>query len=132
VQREGTTGDLLVLAATTTPSFAAELGVKLLKSVGSGEATTTLLRDVFPNPFRPFTIAPGLLSWNDSTIPKLAHAAYEERTLPAGPLDPTRLAILADALEDAGATGAELLTHLRGPGPHVHGCAALDCILGKE
>jgi hypothetical protein len=60
------------MAATTTPSFAAELGAKLLKSMVSGEATITLLRAVFPNPFRPFTIPPGLPSWNDSTIPRLA------------------------------------------------------------
>ncbi len=58
--------------------------------------------------------------------------AYDERGLPAGILDPTRLAMLADALEDAGCTDAALPGHLRGPGPHVRGCRAVDPLLGKE
>jgi hypothetical protein len=61
----------------------------------------------------------------------LAQAAYEQRELPAGTLDMARLAVLADALEDAGCTDADLLSHLRGPGPHVRGCWAVDLILGK-
>ena len=43
-----------------------------------------------------------------------------------------RLPILADALEDAGCTSPELLDHLRGPGPHVLGCWALDLLLMKR
>jgi hypothetical protein len=46
--------------------------------------------------------------------------------------DPQRLAVLADALEEAGCNDAEILTHLRSPGPHVRGCWALDLILGKQ
>jgi hypothetical protein len=42
-----------------------------------------------------------------------------------------RLPVLADALEDAGCDDRALLGHLRGPGPHVGGCWALDLILGK-
>ena len=38
----------------------------------------------------------------------------------------------ADLLEEAGATDAALLAHLRGPGPHALGCHALDAVLGKE
>ena len=53
------------------------------------------------------------------------------RSLPAGTLDPARLAVLADALEDAGCTDAGLLGHLRGPGPHVRGCWAVDLLIGK-
>jgi hypothetical protein len=52
-------------------------------------------------------------------VPRLASAAYEDRLLPAGTLDPARLTVLADALEDAGCSDAELLGHLRGPGPHA-------------
>ena len=62
----------------------------------------------------------------------LAQTAYEERVLPGGHLDPARLAVLADALEEAGCTDAEILDHLRGPGSHVRGCWALDLVLGKE
>jgi hypothetical protein len=61
----------------------------------------------------------------------LAQAAYDHRELPAGPLDPARLAELAGALEHAGCADAELLGHLRGDGPHVRGCWAVDAILGK-
>jgi hypothetical protein len=41
-------------------------------------------------------------------------------------------AILADALEEAGCTDAAILSHLRGPGPHVRGCWVVDLLLGKE
>ena len=61
----------------------------------------------------------------------MAEAAYEQRELPAGTLDPARLTVLADALEDAGCADADLLGHLRGPGPHVRGCWAVDLLLGK-
>jgi hypothetical protein len=43
-----------------------------------------------------------------------------------------RLPLLADALEDAGCSDAEILSHLHSPGPHVCGCWALDLVLGKE
>jgi hypothetical protein len=44
-------------------------------------------------------------------------------------LDPLRLQVLADALEDAGCTDADVLGHLRGPGVHVRGCwlRFVDC-----
>src|SRR5262249_4349761 len=38
----------------------------------------------------------------------------EERSLPQGTLDTVRLAVLADALEEAGCTDAEVLGHCRG------------------
>ena len=65
-------------------------------------------------------------------IGKLAEAAYTARSLPQGELDPARLAVLADALEDAGCTDADILGHLRGPGPHVRGCWVIDLLLGKQ
>jgi hypothetical protein len=89
-------------------------------------------RDIFGNPFRTATIDPALLAWRDATIPKLAQAAYDERELPSGHLDTKRLAILADALEEAGCTNDDVLAHLRGPGPHVRGCWVVDLLLHKE
>jgi hypothetical protein len=62
----------------------------------------------------------------------LAQAVYEDRELPSGHLDAARLAVLADMLEEAGATDPQLLTHLRSAGPHVRGCHALDALLGKR
>jgi len=52
--------------------------------------------------------------------------------MPSGRLDKTRLAILADALEETGLTNADILDHLRGPGPHYRGCWSVDLILGRE
>jgi hypothetical protein len=50
---------------------------------------------------------------------------------PSGHLD-QRGCTPRDALERAGCTDAELLGHLRGPGPHVRGCWAVDLVLGKS
>jgi hypothetical protein len=65
-----------------------------------------LLRDLFGNPFRPIVIEP---SWLTPTTLSLARAAYDRRQFPCGRLDAARLAILADALEEAGAVDAGLL-----------------------
>lgn len=92
-------------------------------------AQTDLLREVFGNPFRP--IRPDA-RWLTPTVRQLAQAAYDERSLPGGVLDPVRFTILADALEDAGCADADLLNHLRGPGPHVRGCEVLDLLLDKK
>ena len=83
--------------------------------------------ELFGSPFRPVTITPACLTM---TILSLAQAAYEHRLLPSGELDLARLAVLADPLEEAGAH-ADLVAHLRGPGPHVRGCWAVDLVLGK-
>jgi hypothetical protein len=87
------------------------------------------LREIAGSPFRAVVLD---RARQTPTVIALAQAAYEERILPSGELDPTRLAILADALEDAGCTDPEVLGHLREPGPHVRGCWALDLVLGKE
>jgi len=92
-------------------------------------ALAELLRDVFPHPARPSAADPG---WRAPTILALARAAYQERHFPGGDLDAERLAVLSDALEDAGCSDAAILSHLRGPGPHVRGCWPLDLLLGKE
>jgi hypothetical protein len=89
-----------------------------------------LLREVFgPWPFRPPALDPSTIAWNGGVVQSLARAAYDERQLPSGHLDRDRLLILADALEEAGAD-AELLSHLKGPSPHVRGCWAVDLVLG--
>jgi hypothetical protein len=51
--------------------------------------------------------------------------------MPEGTLDDARLAILADALLDAGCDNKALIRHCRGGGPHVRGCWVIDLVLGK-
>jgi hypothetical protein len=97
---------------------------------GESAAQAALLRDLFgPLPFRLVTLDP---AWRTPQLVALAQAAYEERELPVGTLDVARLAVLADALEEAGCDQADLLGHLRGPGPHVKGCWVVDLLLGKS
>jgi hypothetical protein len=91
-----------------------------------------LIRDQFGNPFRPLALSPELLSWQEETVIRLAQAAYEERILPTGTLDNTRLAILADALEEAGCADEQILGHLRGGSSHYRGCFVVDAFLGKS
>jgi hypothetical protein len=114
------------------------------------------LRELFgPPPFRPVTLSPSVRIWDSGTVVHLAQAIYQEQQLlsnadtlgwflrrreqaiylwrqPSGYLDSQRLAVLADALEEAGCTDASILDHLRSPGPHVRGCWAVDLLLGKE
>jgi hypothetical protein len=88
------------------------------------------LRCLFGNPFRPAPPLPAaVLAWNDGTVRRLAEGIYEERRLPAGTLDGARLAILADALLDAGCDDEAMMAHCRRPGPHVRGCWVVDAIL---
>jgi hypothetical protein len=87
-----------------------------------------LLRDIF-SPFRPITSSPSCAS---ATVLALANAAYLERDLPSGRLQPARLAVLADALEEAGCGDAELLGHLREERVHVRGCWAVDAVLARS
>jgi hypothetical protein len=91
-----------------------------------------LMQELFGNPFRPATVHAAWLAWHGGAIPKLAEAVYEEWALPSGHLDPARLAVLADMLEEAGVTDAGLLGHLRGPGPHGRGCFAIDVLTGRS
>ena len=86
-------------------------------------AQADVLREVFGDPFRAVTLRRAWLTYD---VRVLSDGAYDMRcreTLP----------IVADALEDAGCDSAELLGHLRSPGPHaLPGCWALDLVLGRE
>jgi hypothetical protein len=84
-----------------------------------------LLRCVFSDASRPLPgVDPAWLIWNGGLVRRIAEAAYDDRAF-------DRLLVLADALEAAGCGDAEVLGHLRGPGPHVRGCWAVDLLLGK-
>ena len=84
-----------------------------------------LLRDIFL-PFRKkASFRPLRDTWILPPVPQLAQSIYDERAF-------RRCPILADALEDRGCRDAEILGHLRGPGPHCRGCWAVDLVLGRE
>jgi hypothetical protein len=91
-----------------------------------------LLRDIFANPWRPTVMDPTWLAWNAGSVLKLATAAYEEQALPEGTLDANRLAVLADAFEEAGCTDTEILGHLRSSDEYVRGCFVVDGQLGRS
>jgi hypothetical protein len=89
-------------------------------------ARAAILRDLLGSlPFRRLGVEAGWLAWNDGTVARLASACHAERAF-------DRLPVLADALEEAGCGDADVLGHLRGPGPHFFGCFVLDLLLGKE
>jgi hypothetical protein len=84
-----------------------------------------LLRELLGNPFRSAVADPTWRSRDDCTVLRLAHAIYHERAF-------DRMPILADALEDVGCADPDILSHLRGPGPHFRGCWVVDLLLGKS
>jgi hypothetical protein len=84
----------------------------------------SLNREVFGNPFRPAAIDPAWLTWNAGSVPKLAQSIYNDRAFDCIPA-------LAQMLEDAGCTSAQILGHCRRPGTHVRGCWVVDALLGK-
>jgi hypothetical protein len=84
-----------------------------------------MLRDIVGNPFRVPTFDAVCLRWSAGTVPAIARHVYEDNAF-------HDLPILADALEDAGCTHAELVAHCRRPGGHVRGCWAVDLVLGQS
>jgi hypothetical protein len=97
------------------------------EDVGEPRWLSAVLKDIFRNSA---PLPHSVFVWNDGTVPRLAQAVHQERRMPEGLLASDRLAVLADALEDAGCPDQELLLHLRNPGPHVRGCFAVDLCIG--
>jgi hypothetical protein len=103
-------------------ALAAEAGPRPTREVAA--LYVALLREVFGDPFRPVALEPAWVKWNRGALRGMAEAIHQERAY-------ERLAVLADALEDAGCGNADLIGHLRAPGPHVRGCWALDLLRGQ-
>ena len=79
-----------------------------------------VLRDLF-SPCQPVTLDHRCRT---RTTVGVAYRIHEEQAFDCLP-------VLADALEDAGCADEALLSHLRGPGPHVRGCWAVDLVLRR-
>lgn len=84
-----------------------------------------LIRNIFGNPFHPVSIDPSWLTRHDGLIVSMARQMYDSR-------DFRDMPVLADALEEAGCTKADILNHCRQPGEHVRGCWVVDALLGKS
>jgi hypothetical protein len=96
-----------------------------------------LFREVIGNPFRPWKVIPdsyvgggGVVQPDGKTV-RLTDTARRLAEGIRADQGFDRLPILADALEEAGVTDAEMLAHCRRDGGHVRGCWALDVVLGK-
>jgi hypothetical protein len=112
--------------AARNAALSAQAGVANNPLLGAeaGEllAQAALVREIFgPQPFRQITVDP---TWLTPTVVQLARTIYDDRAF-------DRMQALADALHEAGCDNDEILAHCRGPGPHVHGCWALDLIVRK-
>ena len=113
-------GDLMdCLYQVTEPRLG--LAVCDLPQLRDRDTQRALLRCVFGNPFRSVAFD---LRWRTESALSLARTAYDTRNF-------SLLPILSDALEDAGCDHRGLLFHLRGNGPHVRGCWAVDAVLGR-
>jgi hypothetical protein len=110
-------GTLLTYAVEASRSAAEAQLNSLVEELAQAE----IGRDILGNPFRPVEFAPG---WRNESVVAIARQIYDDRDFAIMP-------ILADALEDAGCNNPEILSHCRGPGPHVRGCWVEDLILEK-
>lgn len=119
-------------AARTAALTAGKQALQAAQRTAVMAADCDLVRELFGNPFRPTLLDNCIQSWRDSTVPRLAQSAYDNRILPAGTLDKTLIAILADAIEEAGCTDEQVSTHLRSGCEHYRGCWVIDLLLSKQ
>jgi hypothetical protein len=113
-------------AASTSWGYVSPLGREYEKeSTGHGR----LLHDIFGEPWRRVRFD---ATWRTPDVCALAESTYGERDPKTWLLDPVRLGVLGDALEEAGCNDARLLAHCRGGGPHVRGCWVVDLCLDRR
>ena len=84
------------------------------------------LRDLFgPLLFHTLMLNSAWLTWHSGLLVSMARRMYESR-------DFADMPVLADALEEAGCTNPDVLSHCRQQGTvHVRGCWVIDELLGK-
>jgi hypothetical protein len=107
-------------AATRAAQAAVGAGAALGKAAWRLEA---LLEELTPP--HNVHLAPAFRLWEEGTIPNMASVIYEGDLF-------ERMPILADALEEAGCTSTEILTHLRCGCIHAKGCWTLEAIFGNR
>jgi hypothetical protein len=121
----GAVGAVLDWQAAAAARNVSRLTAEALGTFRELPAQAAILRDLGRPGIRPrLAVDSSWLAANGGAVAMLARSMYEERGFDSAP-------ILADALEDAACTDNEVLEHLRGPGPHVRGCWAIDWLLAK-
>jgi hypothetical protein len=120
-------GVLMAAAYAADPDLElASLALWMMERMHEGTGLrAALLRDIAGNPFRKVEIDATALVLSTPSVRALACTIYDECAFDLLP-------ILADALEDAGCTNAEILRHCREPGEHLRGCWVIDLLLGKK
>jgi hypothetical protein len=127
--------------------LATEAELRSARAAASGVPWTTerdaAMNTASKNPWTAAALTVHFLAWeavskdsrHDTTDAARTHARVFFASLLRDIFNPFRPAPVSPtwqtALEDAGCDLADLLGHLRGPGPHVRGCWAVDLLLGK-
>jgi hypothetical protein len=114
-------------AASSASNFAYVAAGDPVSEAGPEKAAQAeLIRCIFgPLPFRTVDIDRRWLAWNNRAVERLAHNVYGEP-------DFSQLPLLANLLEEAGCSNADILAHCRQSGSHVPGCWVIDLLLGKS
>lgn len=124
-----------VMSAAEIPAYNAAMVMGMLgtQSGHSGDEhqaeqkeQAQTLRDLFGNPFG---LTKREVDWKTPRVIALTRAAYDTCTMPGEILEPDRLAVLADALEEAGCTNADVLDQCRGTRPLIRDCWIMELLL---
>ncbi len=103
----------------TSPMQATMDWASMMSTIVTVSQKTTMIRDIFGNPYTPVAFAP---EWRTKTAMTVARNAYDLQEFACLP-------VLADALEEAGCHSDEVLTHCRSDDQHFRGCWVLDAVL---
>jgi hypothetical protein len=110
------------------PSFATEENFGVSEACVCADRTrydsgqVAILRDLFGSPFHAVDCDS---TWQTRSVMSITRAIAEEQAF-------DRVPILADALEEAGCSSAEILDHLRTQNDHFRGCWVVDLLLGRK
>jgi hypothetical protein len=121
--REASSSAVLLLAVIESGGFGAKGFERSRQRMA--RRVSELLRDIVGDPFRPALVDPAWLTWRDGLLVSMARRMYDVRNFADMPK-------LADALEEAGCSVADILNHCRSPGEHARGCHVVDLLLGKS
>jgi hypothetical protein len=112
----------VVLAAAAESEYEAAWGAAVAAMPLLQRELIPLVQCQFPNPLRSPVFDASFRTTTAVSLARLIDESQDFSTMP----------ILADALQDAGCDGPDILAHCLGPGPHTRGCWVAHLLLGKE